>query len=87
MSLVWTVIYAPKAVRDIDALPKDIAKRVILKMREIALDPYGGILEKMRNLPFYKFRVGGYRGIVQIQNKKLILYVVKVKSRGRAYKK
>ena len=86
MTIVWTVIYAPKAERDLESLDDDIAKKVILKMDEIALDPYG-LLEKLTNSPFYKFRVGVYRGIVQIVNNKLILQVVKIKHRSQVYKK
>lgn len=82
----WIVIYAPKAQKDLDALGDDVAKKVILKMREIKLDPYA-LLDKMTNSPYYKFRVGEYRGIVNIVNKKLILQLVKVKHRSQVYKK
>ena len=37
--------------------------------------------------PYYKFRVGTYRGIVNIINNKKILHVVKVKHRSNVYKK
>ena len=55
-------------------------------MDEIALDSYK-ILEKMTNHPFYKFRIGVYRGIVNIVNDKLVLHVVKIKHRSQVYKK
>lgn len=87
MVVIWKVIYAPKAVKDIDALPKEIGKQIVLKIREIKEDPYSGILEKMINTPYYKFRVGVYRGIVQIINDNLIVFVLKVKHRSQVYKK
>lgn len=82
----WTVIYAPKAQKDLDRLGDDMAKKVILKMDEIAVDPYG-LLDPLTNSPYYKFRVGDYRGVVNIVNKKLILQLVKVKHRSQVYKK
>ena len=85
MTIVWTIIYAPKAERDIENLGEELAKKVILLMDEIALDPYG-LLEKLTNSPFYKFRIGVYRGIVDIVNDKLILHVVKIKHRSKVYK-
>ncbi len=54
-------------------------------MDEIALDPYG-LLEKMTNSPFHKFRIGQYSGIVHVINDKLILHVFKIKHRSQVYK-
>ncbi|WP_428324668.1 type II toxin-antitoxin system RelE family toxin [Nitrosopumilus sp.] len=39
----------------------------------------------MTNSPYYKFRVGMYRVIVDVINDKLILHMVKVKKRARVY--
>ncbi|MCH7647029.1 MAG: type II toxin-antitoxin system RelE/ParE family toxin [Thaumarchaeota archaeon] len=86
MPLFWTVIYAPKAEKDLEGLGEELAKKVILLMDKIALDPYR-LLEKMTNSPFYKFRIGVYRGIVDIVNDKLILHLVKIKHRSQVYKK
>ena len=84
--MAWTVIYPPKAEKDLERLGVNLAKKVILKMDEIALDPYN-LLDKMVNSPYYKFRIGEYRGIVDIVNDKLILIVVKIKHRSQVYKK
>lgn len=86
MPLFWTVIYAPKAEKDLESLGEELAKKVILLMDKIVLDPYR-LLEKMVNSPFYKFRIGVYRVIVDIVNDKLILHVVKIKYRSQVYKK
>ena len=81
----WTIIYHPKAQKDLDKLDDAIAKEVILRMDEIVLDPYK-LLEPMTNCRYYKFRVRDYRGIVDIVNNKLILHVVKVRHRRKVYK-
>lgn len=86
MTVIWTVVYTTKAEKDLEELGEKIAKKVILLMDEIAKDPYG-LLEKLTNLPLYKFRVGEYRGIVDIINDKLILHVVKIKHKSQIYKK
>ena len=85
--MTWTVIFTAKAERDLGKLPDDVARRIILKVEEIAQnDPYQK-LDKMTNSPYYKFRVGVYRGIVNIVNDKMILQLVKVKHRSNVYKK
>ncbi len=85
MTVIWKIIYSDKAQKDLDHIGPDIAKKVILLMDEIALDPYG-LLEKMTNSPFHKFRIGQYRGIVHVINDKLILHIFKIKHRSQVYK-
>jgi mRNA interferase RelE/StbE len=85
--MTWTVIFTSKAERDLGKIPDDIAKRIILKTEEIAKDDPYQKLDKMTNSPYYKFRVGVYRGIVNIVNDKMILLLVKVKHRSNVYKK
>ncbi|MFQ5476979.1 MAG: type II toxin-antitoxin system RelE/ParE family toxin [Nitrosopumilus sp.] len=85
--MAWIVIFTRKVEKDLEKLPDDVAKRIILKIEEIAQnDPYQQ-LDKMTNSPYYKFRVGVYRGIVNIVNDKMILQLVKAKHRSKAYKK
>lgn len=86
MTVIWTIIYTTKAEKDLEKVGEKIAKKVILLMDEIAKNPYG-LLEKLTNLPLYKFRVDEYRGIVDIVNDKLILHVIKIKHRSQVYKK
>ena len=85
--MTWTVIFTGKAERDLGKLPDEIAKRIILKIEEIAQDDPYQKLDKMTNSPYYKFRVGMYRGIVNIVNDKMIIQLVKVKHRSNVYKK
>ena len=82
----WNVIYSDNAIKDLDRLGEDFAKKVIERMDEIKLDPYK-LLDKMKGVPLYKFRMGDHRGIVQIINNKLILHVVKIKLRSQVYKR
>ena len=85
--MVWTVIFTAKAERDLEKIPDDIAKRIILRIEEIAQDDPYQTLDKMTNSPYYKFRVGVYRGIVNMVNDKMILQLVKAKHRSNVYKK
>ena len=85
--MAWSVIFTSKAERDLEKLPDDIAKRIILRIEEIAQDDPYQQLDRMINSPYYKFRVGVYRGIVNIVNDKMILLLVKAKHRSKAYKK
>ena len=85
--MAWTVIFTVKAERDLAKLPDDAAKGIILKIEAIAADNPYGHLDRMTNSPYYKFRVGVYRGIVNIVNDKMILQLVRARHRTLAYEK
>ena len=85
--MTWTVIFTVKSERDLAKLPDDIAKKIILKIEEIAADDPYDYLDRMINSPYYKFRVGVYRGIVNVVNDKMILQLVRARHRSQAYKK
>ncbi len=84
----WTAVWSEKAEKGLTKLPKEDAKRIILKTSDVEEDPFS-YLERMTNSPFYKFRVGMCRIIivvvVDVVNDKLILHMVKVKERSRVY--
>ncbi len=85
--MVWTLLFSPKAKKDLERLPPEIRQKIVFKLEEIAKDNPYNYLEKMTNSPFYKFRVGVYRGIVNIIDDKMILQLVKARHRSQAYKK
>ena len=80
----WTAVWSDKAKRELAKLADDDVKRILLKTSDVEEDPFS-YLERLINLPYYKFRVGMYRVIVDVVNKKLILHMVKVKKRSRIY--
>jgi len=57
-------------------------------VRQIDTDrsSFQGSLIKMTNSPYYRLRVGDYRVILDIDDGKLIVLVLKVGTRGDVYK-
>ena len=80
----WTAVWSAKAQKDLSKLPTDDARRILLKTSDVEDAPFS-YLERMTNSPYYKFRVGLYRVIVDVVNEKLVLHMVRVKKRSRAY--
>jgi len=80
----WTAIWSDKAQSELDKLPKDVIKRILLKTDDVELDPFA-YLERLSNSPYFKYRIGSYRVIVEVVNNKLILHLLKVKKRSRVY--
>jgi mRNA-degrading endonuclease RelE of RelBE toxin-antitoxin system len=82
--MTWTVIWSKLAEKQLDALPQEIAIRILNKTDDVQADPFA-YLERLSNSSLYKFRVGNYRVIVDVINDKLMLYFVLVKKRSRVY--
>lgn len=80
----WTAVWSEKAKKDLTRLPKTDVQRILLKTSDVEEDPFS-YLERMASSPYYKFRVGMYRIIVDVVNEKLILHAVKVKKRSKVY--
>jgi mRNA interferase RelE/StbE len=84
---MYAVELKPSAVRDIKALPHSVQKRVGRKIDALARDPYppGSVkLEAVGN--FRRVRVGAYRIIYQVRQQALVVFVVRVRHRGDAYR-
>lgn len=66
------------AVREIKKLPPVYLKRIILKIDELADNPTLNNCIKLTNEEKYRIRVGKYRILCEIIDKKLTVIVVKI---------
>ncbi|MEM4335944.1 MAG: type II toxin-antitoxin system RelE/ParE family toxin [Candidatus Anstonellales archaeon] len=83
--MVYKIIWAPRSREDIKKLNRDIAKRVIKKITELELAPYH-FVEKITDANCWKCRVGDYRILLDINEKKKEIHVLKVGHRKNIYK-
>ena len=75
---VFTIKYSKQANKTRAKMPKGIAERIDAELEAIAADPTA--------YPFWRLREGGWRAICEIINNELIIYVLKIGSRGDVYK-
>lgn len=89
MSL-YEVKYTPRADRDLEKLPPEIARQVVKKIHEIRKDPYRFIKKiKASNPrhPIYSARIRrGIRAFISIHDDILIIHVLEVENRKTAYR-
>lgn len=87
----YKLIFTEKAVKDLGKLPKEIAKRIVDKIGFFVgqEDPLK-FADKLQNPKFgtYKFRVGNYRAIFDIDNEGniTIILIITIKHRKDVYK-
>ena len=68
-------------------LPVNWQKRIVAKIREVAVNPYAphNNLMKLRGRDAYRLRVGDWRVIYELHDDSLVMLVLDVGSRGGIY--
>jgi mRNA interferase RelE/StbE len=89
--LAWKIEIDAKAEKELGKLDKGVAKRItkFLRERVAALDDPRSIGEALvgpRLGDRWKYRVGDYRIIADIQDDVLVVYVVKIGNRREVYR-
>jgi mRNA interferase RelE/StbE len=85
---MYRLVYHKQAVKTLAKMPRSIAERMRIELELIAVNPerYAGDWKPLAGSGFWRLRTGGWRAICEIIGKELIVYVLKVGSRGDIYK-
>ncbi|MCV0373583.1 MAG: type II toxin-antitoxin system RelE/ParE family toxin [Nitrosarchaeum sp.] len=84
--MTWQVIWSEKSVKQLEKLDKKNAQRIYDAVLGCIQDPFKSVA-RLTNSPFYRLRVGNYRVILDLQQSKMIIFVIEADHRGRIYKK
>jgi mRNA interferase RelE/StbE len=68
-------------------LPANWQKRILAKIKEVAVDPYApnNNLTKLQGREGYRLRVGDWRVIYELEDDRLVILILDVGSRGGVY--
>jgi len=80
----FTIIWPEPVLDQLRKLDRSIVKRIFAAVTRLEENPDRWV-KRIVNSPYYSFRVGDYRIIVDIQKKELIVLVVKVGHRKNVY--
>ncbi len=84
--MTWQVIWSEKSVKQLEKIDKKNAQIIYDTVSGCTQDPFKSVT-RLINSPFYRLRVGNYRVILDLQQGKVIIFVIEVDHRGRIYKK
>jgi mRNA interferase RelE/StbE len=90
--MAWKIELTKAAEKELDKLDPQIAKRILIFLhgRVAPLeDPrsIGDSLTGSKLGEFWKYRVGSYRIVADIQDAKLQILIVRIGNRGKVYRK
>ncbi|MBI2147818.1 type II toxin-antitoxin system RelE/ParE family toxin [Candidatus Woesearchaeota archaeon] len=81
---MYTVEFSQTAEKQFLKLEKGMQGRIISTLERIKLRPHAHA-KKLSGVPEYSLRVGDYRVILDIQDDKLVILVIKVGHRKNVY--
>ena len=81
---MYELFYSDSAKKQLHKLPKEVRDRILRSLERIRIRPEAYI-EKLVGIPGYKFRVGDYRVIMDIENDRLLILVIKIEHRKNVY--
>jgi mRNA interferase RelE/StbE len=85
--MAYSILLAPPAERQLRSFAQAIQKRLVKRMKSLQHDPRPPGVKKLSGEDdLYRIREGDYRIIYAIQDKELIVLVVKIRDRKEVYR-
>ena len=81
--MIYEVEFKPRALKDLQSLPKSAQKRIIAKTAALRNDLAGDVKRLTDFTPEYRLRVGDYRVLFEVEETKVVVY--RVVNRKDAY--
>lgn len=84
---MYRIEYAKQVKKNMEKFPRRDKVTILEKIESLAITPRpdGVVSMKGEFAGYYRIRVGSYRVIYNIEDKKLIILVVKIAQRGSVY--
>ncbi|MGI0141821.1 MAG: type II toxin-antitoxin system RelE family toxin [Candidatus Micrarchaeales archaeon] len=82
----YQVTWSQRSRTDLEALDNKISKRIIAKVESIKEQPFSYV-KHLVGVPLYSLRIGDYRVIMDIKNKEMVIFVIKIGHRSKVYGK
>jgi mRNA interferase RelE/StbE len=82
---MYSVQFSKRAEEQFSKLPRDIQLRITDVLERIKIRPHH-FVKRLIGTSYFRLRVGDYRIILDVQNNKLIIYVIEIGHRKNIYK-
>ena len=85
--MAYTIQFKPLALRQLEKLPRDIQKKLAVKIEALRDDQFPSGCNKMAAVPdAWRVRIGDYRIVYQVHQKVLLVIVLTVGHRKDVYR-
>lgn len=83
----YRIFFRKSVLKDLDKIPDRDLKKIIKRIESLAIAPRPPGCEKLSGQERYRVRQGNYRIIYSINDRELVVWIVKVGHRRDVYKK
>lgn len=84
--MAWKLEFSRDAAKFLLRMPRDQALRLRRKIDQLASDPFGTAnVRKLSDHPGFRLRVGDWRVVYLIDGNRLVIQIIRIAARGRAY--
>jgi mRNA interferase RelE/StbE len=82
----YEILIRRSAEKEIRDLPHEVRSRIVARIRTLAANPRPAGCEKLAGRDAYRIRIGLYRVIYTIEDRRLVIEVVRVAHRKEVYR-
>ncbi len=75
--MIYQIEFKPRALKDLRAIDKGEARRLIEKIQLMENDLAGDVKRLTNFTPEYRLRVGSYRVLFEVEGEKVVIYRVR----------
>ena len=83
----YELVFRRSVAKDLRRFPREDVRRILQRIRSLAVDPGPPGCEKLSGLERYRVRQGVYRIVYEIEDARLIVLVVKIGHRRDVYRR
>ena len=84
--MIYALIYSELVLKQLKKLNKEMQQRILHSLERCRIRPQAHV-KRLVGVEYFRLRVGDYRIILDIQDDKLIIFVVELGHRKNVYKK
>jgi len=81
----YKLLFKKSVAKDLVALPKRDVRKILERINALADDPRAAGCKKLSGREFYRVRQSAYRIIYELIEDRLIVHIIKVGHRSKAY--
>ena len=82
---MYELIYSPAALKQLEKLEHNIKERIVVALERLRIRPESCDIKKLVGMLGYRFRVGDYRIIFDMEKDKLIILILQIGHRKNIY--
>ena len=82
---MYELIYSPSALKQLKKLEQGVKERIFFALERLRIRPESCDIKKLVGIEGYRFRVGDYRVIFDMEKDKLIILVLQIGHRKNIY--